>query len=162
MDINVEPTTSPTNSASISNQASIHWMFYLCLAILIIGVIYYAKSNGFITYKYNFNNTIFAKMNEMYNGIFYQKEHPDAIDASAINKLKNKVLKPRVKQNEFVLPSDITPSTASGESKLQSGFCYIGEDRGFRSCISVGSGDTCMSGDIFPTQSVCINPKLRV
>ena len=51
-------------------------------------------------------------------------------------------------------------------SKIQtggnkSGWCYIGEDRGFRSCISVGEGDTCMSGDIFPSQELCINPNLR-
>ena len=43
----------------------------------------------------------------------------------------------------------------------KSGFCYIGEDRGFRSCISVGEGDSCMSGDIFPTMDRCINPNLR-
>jgi hypothetical protein len=45
--------------------------------------------------------------------------------------------------------------------KSQAGYCYIGEDRGYRSCIEVGEGDVCMSGDIFPTQAVCINPKLR-
>ena len=43
----------------------------------------------------------------------------------------------------------------------KSGFCYIGEDRGFRSCIGVGEGDSCMSGDIFPTMDMCINPNLR-
>jgi hypothetical protein len=26
----------------------------------------------------------------------------------------------------------------------------------------VGEEDTCMSGDIFPTHAVCINPRLRV
>ena len=47
------------------------------------------------------------------------------------------------------------------KAKSKSGFCYIGEDRGFRSCINVGEGDTCMSGDIFPTMDRCINPNLR-
>ena len=157
MDINVEPTISHSASNSATN-----WIFYLLLAILIIGVIYYAKSSGFITYEPNLNNPIFAKINEMYNGIFNPKELQVVAAGSAVNKLKNKILKPHIKHNEFVLPSDIKPSIGSGENKLQSGFCYIGEDRGFRSCISVGSGDTCMSGDIFPTQAVCINPKLRV
>jgi hypothetical protein len=46
-------------------------------------------------------------------------------------------------------------------TKSKSGFCYIGEDRGFRSCIGVGEGDSCMSGDIFPTMDMCINPNLR-
>ena len=43
----------------------------------------------------------------------------------------------------------------------KAGWCYIGEDRGFRSCAEVGVNDTCMSGDIFPTSQVCVNPSLR-
>ena len=43
----------------------------------------------------------------------------------------------------------------------KSGWCYIGEDRGFRSCAEVDSGDQCMSGDIFPTNEICVNPNLR-
>jgi hypothetical protein len=41
------------------------------------------------------------------------------------------------------------------------GWCFIGEDRGFRSCEYVGVNDQCMSGDIFPTKDVCMNPNLR-
>ena len=41
------------------------------------------------------------------------------------------------------------------------GWCFIGEDREFRSCAKVGINDTCMSGDIFPTKDVCVNPNLR-
>jgi len=43
----------------------------------------------------------------------------------------------------------------------KSGYCYVGEDRGFRSCIEVGESTKCMSGEIFPTREVCVNPKLR-
>lgn len=43
----------------------------------------------------------------------------------------------------------------------KSGYCYVGEDRGFRSCVSVSPDDTCMSGDIFPSMDICINPSLR-
>jgi len=43
----------------------------------------------------------------------------------------------------------------------KSGWCYIGEDRGFRSCAEVNSSEQCMSGDIFPTNEICINPNLR-
>lgn len=43
----------------------------------------------------------------------------------------------------------------------KSGYCYIGTDKGYRSCVYVGRGDTCMSGEVFPTIDVCINPKLR-
>ena len=43
----------------------------------------------------------------------------------------------------------------------KNGFCYVGEDRGYRSCISVKPDDTCMSGEIFPSMDICINPSLR-
>ena len=58
-----------------------------------------------------------------------------------------------------------SPQPDDATSRIQrtgkSGYCYIGEDRGFRSCIKVGEQDTCMSGDIFPTHAICINPRLR-
>jgi hypothetical protein len=45
---------------------------------------------------------------------------------------------------------------------LNHGYCYIGEDRGHRSCARIGRNDICMSEEIYPTIDVCINPKLRV
>ncbi len=47
---------------------------------------------------------------------------------------------------------------ASGKS----GWCYTGMDQGFRNCAPVGANDVCMSGDIFPSQDICINQNLRV
>lgn len=58
------------------------------------------------------------------------------------------------------MPDDSMSSTQRhGPNKA--GYCYIGEDRGFRSCIYVKEGDTCMSGEIFPSQAICVNPSLR-
>jgi hypothetical protein len=58
-------------------------------------------------------------------------------------------------------PDDATSRTQRNQRTGKSGYCYIGEDRGFRSCIKVGEEDTCMSGDIFPTHAICVNPRLR-
>jgi len=63
-------------------------------------------------------------------------------------------------KKESPQPDDATSRTQR-QNTGKSGYCYIGEDRGFRSCIKVGEEDTCMSGDIFPTQAICINPRLR-
>ena len=43
----------------------------------------------------------------------------------------------------------------------KAGWCFIGTDRGFRSCVEVGEQDKCMSGEIFPSQDICVNPRLR-
>ena len=54
------------------------------------------------------------------------------------------------------------PSESTNYTTGKAGWCFIGEDRGIRSCSQVGVNDMCMSGDIFPTQDVCMNPNLRV
>jgi len=59
---------------------------------------------------------------------------------------------------EQVNPDD---SRSSIQTTGKSGWCYIGEEQGIRTCSEIGVNDVCMSGDIFPTQSVCINPNLR-
>ena len=56
---------------------------------------------------------------------------------------------------------EATSSIQASKSSGKSGWCYIGEDRGFRSCIQIGENDKCMSGDIFPSQEICVNPNLR-
>ena len=68
----------------------------------------------------------------------------------------------KYKKKAVVVPEeDDATSRLQMKPKSKSGFCYIGEDRGFRSCIKIGDGDICMSGDIFPTEAICINPNLR-
>jgi hypothetical protein len=52
-------------------------------------------------------------------------------------------------------------ASSSVHSVGKAGWCFIGDDRGFRSCAQVGVNDTCMSGDIFPSQEICMNPSLR-
>ncbi len=57
---------------------------------------------------------------------------------------------------------DSESSYASSLQKtIKGGYCYIGTDRTFRSCVKVDAGDTCMSNKIFPTKDICINPNLR-
>jgi hypothetical protein len=52
-------------------------------------------------------------------------------------------------------------ASSSVHSAGKSGWCFIGDDRGNRSCAMVNEDDKCMSGDIFPSQELCINPNLR-
>ena len=85
---------------------------------------------------------------------------------SAIKKLDKSLNKPadNVNKNpvaELKPDEDSKKEMQMNKPVSKSGFCFIGEDRGNRSCIEVGEGDICMSGDIFPTQAICINPRLR-
>jgi len=38
------------------------------------------------------------------------------------------------------------------------GFCYIGFDNNKRVCTNIYEGDICISGQVFPTMNVCVNP----
>ena len=67
-----------------------------------------------------------------------------------------------VQKRAVEVPVPYVDTTLSQKKdKSAKGFCFIGEDRGARSCIQAGIGDICMSGDIFPSMEICINPRLR-
>ena len=58
------------------------------------------------------------------------------------------------------IQADSSPDS-SIQRGAQKGYCYIGNDRGIRSCLYVNDPAACMSGEIFSTKSVCVNPTLR-
>ena len=72
-------------------------------------------------------------------------------DNNSLNKALNSS-----KQKQSGGSQDYEPHEAES-----SGWCYIGEERGYRSCAQVGVDDICMSGNIFPSQELCMNPNLR-
>ncbi len=63
--------------------------------------------------------------------------------------------------NGEVMPDDSYSSAIQRGTSGKAGWCYIGEEKGVRTCAKVGVNDTCMSGDIFPSQEICVNPSLR-
>lgn len=83
------------------------------------------------------------------------------INDSKIKKNQKQDDQERGPANSHVIPDNVDSLTQQSKPAKKAGFCYIGEDRGFRSCIKVSEQDTCMSGNIFPSQDICINPNLR-
>jgi hypothetical protein len=52
----------------------------------------------------------------------------------------------------------------ASENHIQSGkkgWCFVGSNNLSRTCTEIGVNDVCMSGEIYPTKDVCINPNLR-
>jgi hypothetical protein len=59
------------------------------------------------------------------------------------------------------------PSEDTSENPIQkpisankAGWCLVGEYKGKRGCIEIGEHDKCMSGQVFPSQQVCLNPNM--
>ena len=86
-------------------------------------------------------------------------QQPDVMANSTLNKALNTNRAGTQQAQNDDYQANQAASTVNMTGK--SGWCYIGEDRGFRSCAQVGVNDECMSGDIFPSQEICVNPNLR-
>ena len=86
------------------------------------------------------------------------KNQPDVMSNNSLNKALNTSQSSKNPNNEYEA-DEASSNIQSGPPK--SGWCYIGEDRGFRTCAEVGPNDKCISGDIFPSQDLCVNPSLR-
>lgn len=78
----------------------------------------------------------------------------DPMQQSSLNKALNSG---RAQTSDY----EASEATSSVHTAGKAGWCYVGMDRGFRTCAEVGVNDTCMSGDIFPSQEICMNPSLR-
>jgi hypothetical protein len=81
-----------------------------------------------------------------------QQQKINQFDNNSLNRALNTSKQNQQKGGE----QDYEPHEAES-----SGWCYIGEERGYRTCAQVGVDDKCMSGDIFPSQEICMNPNLR-
>jgi hypothetical protein len=42
----------------------------------------------------------------------------------------------------------------------KSSWCLVGDYKGSRGCVEIGEYDKCLSGQIFPSQRLCLNPAL--
>jgi hypothetical protein len=64
--------------------------------------------------------------------------------------------------HDINLPSPESNPNPDPDPAQEKGWCFIGKNKDkLNVCSYVGVNDKCMSGDIFPTKEICINPKLR-
>jgi hypothetical protein len=133
---------------TILNQLDLlpQWLKDLFSPFDLIEKIYYNKNSS--ENKKVKNNT---QEQELVTSIQKNEPRPESIPPTPLPQEDNPLPKPDLS----------TSTTQSSKIANKSGYCYIGEDRGFRSCIKVKQGDKCMSGNIFPTEAICINPNLR-
>ena len=88
-------------------------------------------------------------------------KNPPYIDRTDLLDSFEKVKENVAKSNTEFISDDAGSSIQKGGIGGNQGWCYIGEDRGFRSCVEVGTAHECMSGNVFPSKEICINPSLR-
>jgi hypothetical protein len=181
--------STPSSLYSSSSESS-SWVIYLVIGLVTISILgalgyyYYLEKNGKVppmlqagqAYFSGIVNKIQASttaipgataspaMTQSAEVVDNEQQYKDELEQqqNQLNETLNSA-KPEVPQKiELGYEADDSSSSIqASKSSSKSGWCYIGEDRGFRSCIQVGQNDTCMSGDIFPSQDICVNPSLR-
>ncbi len=83
------------------------------------------------------------------------------VDNKSILSLNNALKTAETQMNSMPMPDDSGSQIQRSRIAGKTGYCLIGEQNGFRSCVNVNENDQCMSGEIFPTREICINPNLR-
>ncbi len=83
------------------------------------------------------------------------------IDGKTILSLDNALTNAEKQMNSMPMPDDSGSQIQRSRIAGKTGYCLIGEQNGFRNCVDVTENDQCMSGEIFPTREICINPNLR-
>ena len=84
---------------------------------------------------------------------------PDIMKSNTLNRALNSAKQKSGDDTGQYTADDTDSNIQKGAGK--SGWCLVGSDRGVRSCVQVGANDECLSGDIFSTKDICVNPRLR-
>jgi hypothetical protein len=131
-------------------------VMYLVIYIVLIGLNYHTKLPFWL-------KDLFSPFDFVHKKNENEVEQDLATNIPSDEPISKPVSPKPVSPEEKLLPKPDISSSSTQSSKItnKSGYCYIGEDRGFRSCIKVKPSDECMSGNIFLTEAICINPNLR-
>lgn len=75
-----------------------------------------------------------------------------------LDKTLNKPSKKPEDNHEEPAPDTTTNPIQKPISSIKARWCLVGEYEGRRGCIEITDHDKCLSGQVFPTQQMCLNP----
>ena len=160
-----EETTVFKEPATLNTEGAGFWikilLLFLFISLLGLNVYYYLTEGVTLITKFfgdgleNTEHNV-EKGADVVEHALDEKKEQDDYNPSELEKTLDE---PR-KKNEPTPSPDL-----SNESDIQlakkAGYCYVGTLNKKRTCIEIDEDDKCMSGDIFPTRDICMNPNLR-
>lgn len=173
----VFPEIKPSN-------ITISAIIFLTVLIILASILYYYRNNIFDFFKktneINKTDTV-AHLESKYNSLFeninkkiekIEKDEKDSeIKSKPVDIQPDSIEKNEKKEKEKntqlesggvgTLNAKIETKYKNNQMVKGNGYCYIGFDNHMRECTDVYEGDVCMSGQIFPTMDVCVNPEFR-
>ena len=186
---NLTKISSPVESNNSFSFKSIIINFFLILltliilAIVIYSIYYYLDLDNLDDFLKKIYNKIlnffksFNKQNDKQND--KQKNKKNKItndnDKKNLSDLSNNLVNSNYKEENNILKTTINSAVKKSqdikdnidlpdaiETTLQkSGYCFIGNLNDVRYCSEVSAKNKCMSGEIFPSMDLCINPNIK-
>lgn len=125
-------------------STGIPW-YIKAMIMLVVFIFIYIKAQPYIYHVLDLIETIRSFFDLIIK--FSSKTATNAVDETSIGTklVVNKIAKPIPKPDY---------------SRNKSGFCYVGEYKGVRSCVKVDKKNTCES-KVYSTEQQCVNPELR-
>lgn len=178
------PSLNVTKVPNMTSSFTFWGVFKIILAIFIISIlalnVYSFVTEGVDAYSYMFNPSQKSPEKEL----TLNKDEKDsgedetaldvAVEKNAKENKKNPTELETVMENSknniqdsletTVVEKSVDNYKASNVSlnaKSKAGYCYVGADRNVRTCVEVGEDDVCMSGEIYPSLDLCVNPNLK-
>jgi hypothetical protein len=168
---NVATNVAKIDMPSSANytESSIPWgiIIFIAVILIIIGIIYYNKDRIFALFdKINKIDDVTKKTDDIIKKyedekIEKEQEHENSIQEKEREETIKKEKEQKGGMHELDAKINSVTSYKDNQKVKENGFCYIGYDNGQRECTNVFDGDICMSGELFPTMDICINPHLR-
>ena len=90
-----------------------------------------------------------------------ETEEEDTSMLKEERKIENRVQNVSDDIKKLIVKKEQTEPEPIRSDMQQNGYCYIGKINNARYCAKVSSKNSCLSGDIFPTMAVCVNPNLK-
>tara|TARA_B100000513_G_scaffold149690_1_gene69920 strand:- start:52 stop:615 length:564 start_codon:yes stop_codon:yes gene_type:complete len=165
-DMSVSPDLDSVETPRETKNIIIVIALSIILGILGINVLLYVFEQTDIISKFMSEGVIgiIRSLQKIFSGGL--KSTSNILDKSANSNYyeEDKELNQAINKPSLVTKNDTKPDNST-ESSIQNPkntqWCYIGKDRTYRSCVKINQGDSCMSGEIFPSKDICINPNLR-
>ena len=153
-----EPKSINTNNAFFYIK-----IIFLVLLISLLGLnLYFYMTEGVTLFTKLFGDNLENTEEDNERGskeIEHALEEKQEEDNYKPSKLEKTLDEPREKNEPT--PSPDLSNEADIQLAKKAGYCYIGTLNKKRTCVEIDENDKCMSGDIFPTRDICVNPNLR-
>lgn len=180
---NVNANTEKTMFPEIKpSNITVSAIIFLTVLIILASILYYYRNSIFDFFKKStvINNTdVVSQLESKYDSLFDTVNKYIEKDEKEMSEIKSKlqvdqigsIEKDEKKEKETkaqiesggvgTLTSKLEKKYKNNQIVKGNGYCYIGFDNHMRECTDVYEGDVCMSGQIFPTLDICVNPEFR-